>query len=122
MFKQFSKTISKENVADYRIQKVQHGIAEIRPDSLVAVYKFRLSKSPLGVAYILVKQGSSVLDFLKSGQNLEIDYYPSSSIESGQTLKTKTSHIIKQLQRRFKGFHIVVYPPFKLLTNFIVGY
>jgi hypothetical protein len=63
MFKQFSKTTSKENVADYKIQKVQHGIAEIRSDSLVSVYKFRLSKSPLDVAYILVKEGSAILDF-----------------------------------------------------------
>jgi hypothetical protein len=65
MFKQFYKTTSKENVADYRIQKVQHGIAEIMPDSLVFDYKFRLSKNSLDGAYILVKEGSAILDFLK---------------------------------------------------------
>jgi hypothetical protein len=106
MFKKFSKITSKENVADFKMQKVQHGIAEIRPDILVPVYKFRLSKSPLDGAYILVKEGSAILGFLKSSQNLEIDYYPSSSTESGQTLRRKTSYIIKKFQGRFKGLHI----------------
>ena len=98
---------STKNVADEKIKKTQNFSIEIRPDSLVSVYKFRLRKSPSEGSYILVKEGSAILGFLKSGQNLEIDYYPSSSTESGQTLKTKISYIIKKLQGCFKGHYIV---------------
>ena len=94
---------STKNVADEKIKKTQNFSIEIRPDSLVSVYKFRLRKSPSEGSYILVKEGSAILGFLKSGQNLEIDYYPSSSTESSHKLKTKISYIMSNSRDALKG-------------------
>ena len=107
MFKEYAKNSPAENGADLSIQQDQYFSVEIRPNSLIPIYKFRLRKSPSKGAYILVKEGSAILSYLKSGQKLNIDYNPLEPTQSSRTLKTKINYIIKKARGRFKGHHMV---------------
>jgi hypothetical protein len=107
MLEQFSKVFPMENMADSSIQREKYYSVEIRPDILVPVYKFRLRKSLSNGSYILVKDSSAILKYLKSGQKLNIDYNPARSTESSHTLKTKINYIIKKLEGSFKGHYMV---------------
>ena len=80
---------------------------KIKPSGLVPIYKFKLRKSSSNEAYILVKEGSAILSFLKSGQELNATYSTESRSELGELLKTKINYIIKEIQGRFKGHHVV---------------
>ena len=107
MLEELVKDFSTEYGADRSIQQDQYFSVEIRPNSLIPIYKFRLRKSSSNGAYILVKEGSAILSYLKSGQKLNIDYNPLEPTQSSRTLKTKINYIIKKARGRFKGHHMV---------------
>ncbi len=93
MLEELVKDFSTEYGADRSIQQDQYFSVEIRPNSLIPIYKFRLRKSSSNGAYILVKEGSAILSYLKSGQKLHIDYNPLEPTQSSRTLKTKINYI-----------------------------
>ena len=107
MLEEFAIDCPTENGADRNIQQDQFFSVEIRPDSLIPIYKFKLRKSSSKGAYILVKEGSAILSYLKSGQQLNVNYNPEKQTESVTSLKTKINYIIKEVQGRFKGHHLV---------------
>jgi hypothetical protein len=107
MLEELVKDFPTENGDDRNIQQDHYSSVEIRPDSLIPIYKFRLRKSSSNGAYILVKESSVILSYLKSGQKLNVDYHPLESTQSSHTLKTKISYTIKKLKGRFKGHHMV---------------
>ena len=84
---------------------------EIRPSGLIPIYKFKLRKSSSNQAYILVKEESAILSFLKSGQELNATYNTEEQTELGAALKTKIKYIIKEIKGRFQGHHLVGLSP-----------
>lgn len=84
---------------------------EINPSGLLPIYKFRLRKSSSNEAFILVKEGSAILNFLKSGREINAKYSTEEQIDSDSLIKTKINYIIKEIQGRFKGHHMVGLSP-----------
>lgn len=80
---------------------------EINPSGLIPIYKFRLRKSSSNDAYILVKEGSAILTFLKTGQEINAKYSTEEQSDSDALIKTKINYNIKEIQGRFKG-HLMV--------------
>ena len=84
---------------------------ELRPSGLIPIYKFKLRKDSSNQAYILVKEGSAILSFLKSGQEINATYSTEKRTELEAGLKTKIKYIISKIRGRFKGHHMVGLSP-----------
>ncbi len=80
---------------------------EVRPNSLLPFYKFKLKRNSSDGAFIMVKEGSAILSFLEAGQELNINYFSAEKSDLGTRLKTKINYVIKKVQGRFKGHYVI---------------
>ena len=80
---------------------------ELRPNSLLPFYKFKLRKSSSDDAFILIKENSAILSFLESGQELNINYFSEEKSNLGTWVKTKINYVIKEVRGRFKGHYVI---------------
>ena len=111
MLEEFAENHFEANMSDPGMRADRFFSVEIRPSGLIPVYKFKLRKSSSNEVYILVKEGSAILGFLKSGQELNATYSTEEQTGLGAALKTKINYIIKEIQGRFKGHHMVGLSP-----------
>ena len=96
---------------NYRVGTNLFFSVEINPSGSIPIYKFRLRKSSSNEAYILVKEGSAILTYLKSGQEINAKYSTQEQTDSDALIKTKINYITKEIQGRFKGHHMVGLSP-----------
>ncbi len=70
-------------------------------------YQYRIRDiSPAGLC-ILVKEDSPILDHIKPGDIMNMNYYPINTKCPSEHLKTEIRHITKDEQGRFKGHYMV---------------
>ena len=107
MIAEAARECSAESGSDCGILIDRFFCVEVRPNSLLPFYKFKLRKSSSDDAFILVKEDSAILSFLEAGQELKINYFSAEKSDLGTWLKTKINYVIKEVQGRFKGHHVV---------------
>ena len=111
MLEELTENYLEANKSDPGMRTDRFFSVEIRPSGLIPIYKFKLRKGSSNEAYILVKEGSAILSFLKSGQEINATYSTEGRTELGALLKTEINYIIKEIQGRFKGHHMVGLSP-----------
>lgn len=72
-----------------------------------AVYQSKIWKIPLKGLFFLVKEGSSVLAHLRTGDEIKARYTQVNRREPGNFVKTKIRYIIQEQTGRFKGHYLV---------------
>jgi hypothetical protein len=71
------------------------------------LYQFKIWKIPENPAFVLVKENSDILNWIKTGHTLDMKYYSSNQIGSTQEMPTKIVDIERHLEGRFKGHYVV---------------
>ncbi|MBI9082866.1 MAG: PilZ domain-containing protein [Desulfobacterales bacterium] len=71
------------------------------------LYQFKIRDISSQGLCIMVRQDSNILPHLTVGDILEMEYRKISSAASGQTLRTRISHVTRQNLGRFKGHSLV---------------
>ena len=85
----------------------QYHSVEILIEGLDLPYQFKLWDVTSQSMSVLVKEGSSVLPFLKVGDILEAKYYSFNSIYPSKNVHTAIRHITKNDQGRLKGHYLI---------------
>ena len=111
MLEDLNETALEQTIPTHRVGKNLFFSVEINPSGSIPIYKFRLRKSSSNEAYILVKEGSAILTFLKLGQEINVKYSTQEQTDSDALIKTKINYITKEIQGRFKGHHMVGLSP-----------
>lgn len=72
----------------------------------IFLYQFKIRNiSPEGIC-VLVREDSDLLNYIKSGDILDLKYYKTDSSQSAE-LKTQIRHITENDTGRFKGLYLV---------------
>jgi len=74
---------------------------------LETVYQFRIWNLSESGMCVLVREDSTVLEYLKEGQIFSLKYYATDRPGKIEVLETEVKHISKDSQGRFKG-HVMV--------------
>jgi hypothetical protein len=80
---------------------------EIPVKRLGIVYQFKIWRTESTSMFVLVKEESSLLFFLKAGDRLNMKYYSNEFIYHCENLETEILNITKQDYGRFKGHYVV---------------
>ncbi len=71
------------------------------------LYQFKIWKLPSNSAFVLVKDNSEILNWIKTGDTLFMKYYSSDPKGSTQEISTRILDITKHYEGRFKGHYVV---------------
>lgn len=71
------------------------------------LYQFKIWKIPENPAFVLVKENSDILNWIKTGDTLDMKYYSSSQMGSTQEMPTQILDIKRHYEGRFKGHYVV---------------
>lgn len=85
----------------------QYYSVEISIDRLEVIYQFRIWDIESTTMFILVKENSDILPWLKVGDKVNMKYYSTDLLYPFQYLDTEIQNIIKQDQGRLKGHYLV---------------
>ncbi len=80
---------------------------EFHIQNMGAVYQSKIWEVPLKGLFFLVKEGSSVLGHLSSGDEIKARYTEVNRRKPGDYIKTKIRYIIQEHTGRFKGHYLV---------------
>jgi hypothetical protein len=80
---------------------------EFHIQDMGAVYQSKLWKIPLKGLFFLVKEGSSVLAHLRTGDEIKARYTPVNRRKPGEYIKTRIRYMIQEQTGRFKGHYLV---------------
>jgi len=72
-----------------------------------AVYQSKIWEVPLKGLFFLVKEGSSVLAHLRTGDEIKARYTQANRRKPGDYIKTRIRYIIQEQTGRFKGHYLV---------------
>ena len=95
---------------------------EIDLGSPLPIYQFKVRDISEHRACVLVKEGSSILKSLKTGQKLKMKYWSGDNLGATKTWHVQIKHITKQIHGSFKGHSIVGFSILNIpstKTNFI---
>lgn len=84
-----------EKRADDRKITEKYYSVQFSVKDLVSAYRFKLFDISANGLCILVREDSEVLKYLKTGDTLELEYYPHESPGASENLKTRIRHITK---------------------------
>ena len=84
-----------------------YSCVEFHVRNMGAVYQSKIWKIPLKGLFFLVKEGSSVLARLRTGDEIKARYTPVNRRIPGNFVKTKIRYIIQEQTGRFKGHYLV---------------
>ena len=87
---------------------------EFSIDGLLVVYQFKIWDTGSTDMYILIKENSAFLPWIKIGDNLNLKYYSRDLTHPYENLDTEIRSIAKQEQGRLKGHYLV---GFEILDN-----
>lgn len=71
------------------------------------LYQFKIWKNKENPAFVLVKENSDILNWIKIGDTLDLKYYSSNPVGSTQEIPTKIMDIKRHYEGRFKGHYVV---------------
>lgn len=80
---------------------------EFHIQNMGAVYQSKIWKVPLKGLFFLVKEGSSVLAHLRTGDEIKARYTQADRRKPGDYIKTRIRYIIQEQTGRFKGHYLV---------------
>jgi hypothetical protein len=84
-----------------------YACVEFHIQDMGAVYQSKIWEVPLKGLFFLVKEGSSVLSHLRTGDEIKARYTPVNQREPGDYIKTKIRYILQEQTGRFKGHYLV---------------
>jgi len=70
-------------------------------------HQFRIWNSEPASMFVLVKQGSVLLQRLKVGDMMKMKYYTNGSLPQAEYMDTKICHIIREDQGKFRGHCLI---------------
>lgn len=70
------------------------------------IYQFKLWGNALTSMFVLVKEGSEILDLLNVGEIVSMKYYGQENDRPTEALETRIKYINKVDQGRFKGHYL----------------
>ncbi len=80
---------------------------EIAMDGLEVVYQYGIWSVESTSMFVLVKEDSGILPWLKVGDILNMKYYSTDIVYPFENLDTEIQNITKQAQGRLKGHYLV---------------
>lgn len=80
---------------------------EFSVDNLNFLYQFKIWSSPASPIFVLIKNGSEMLDKIKAGDILKMKYYSTDSTRPTCHFETQILDINWNQQGRFKGHYAV---------------
>ena len=85
------------------IFELYHSV-EMKPAKALPIYQFKLYQtSDSNGAWILVKKNSEILDYLTSGTEMPMNYYPNEGHNRTDCFKTQIKSIRKDENAPYKG-------------------
>ena len=80
---------------------------EFHIQNMGAVYQSKIWEVPLKGPFFLVKEGSSVLAHLQTGDEIKARYTQVNQRKPGDFIKTRIRYIMNEQTGRFKGHYLV---------------
>ena len=105
LYKPETETVESKPELKQPVAKKQYYSVEVLLNGLTR--QFKLWDTPSRFMCILVKEGSDILAFIKSGAILNMRYYAANTNYLSQDLDTKVKDITKNDQGKFKGHYMV---------------
>ena len=94
----------KINKSDEQIFSNNYHYVEMRPKKTLPIYQFKLRQQPnFNGVYVLIRDNSEILKYLKSGQKVDILYHPKKDDSPVEKFKTQIINIVKREHGRLKG-------------------
>jgi len=84
-----------------------YACVEFHIQDMGAVYQSKIWEVPLKGLFFLVKEGSSVLAHLRTGDEIKARYTPLNRRKPGNYIKTKIRYILQEQTGRFRGHYLV---------------
>jgi hypothetical protein len=98
---------AQETVSDGCGSNPGYTSVEFHIQNMGAVYQSKIWEVPLKGLFFLVKEGSSVLAHLRTGDEIKARYTSANRRKPGNYIKTRIRYIIQEQTGRFKGHHLV---------------
>ncbi len=92
---------------DRNVESAGYACLEFPIPNMGAVYQSKIWEVPLKGLFFLVKEGSSVLAHLRTGDEIKARYTPANRRKPGNYTKTKIRYIMQEQTGRFKGHYLV---------------
>jgi hypothetical protein len=89
------------------INDPDYSCVEFHIQTMGAVYQSKIWKIPLKGLFFLVKEGSSVLNHLRTGDEIKARYTLINQRKPGDYVKTRIRYIIREQTGRFRGHYLV---------------
>lgn len=83
-----------------------HSVEFLSPEIQI-LYQFKLWNSKSEPLFVLVKEKSDILEYLKTGNVFKMKYYGTDSGCPTKCMQTQIENISKEDQGRFKGHYLV---------------
>lgn len=100
--------IAKDNRrAEVRICHDQYHSVQFTKTGLCMIYQFKIWNIAKEGMCILVRQDSTVMNHLKVGDLLDMEYYSGQGTDPVDQAKTQIKHITKNEDGHFKGHYLV---------------
>lgn len=96
-----------ETIPDEPASEPGYTCVEFHLRHMGAVYQSKIWEVPLKGLFFLVKEGSSVLAHLNTGDEINARYTQVNRRKPGDYTKTKIRYIIQEHTGRFKGHYLV---------------
>jgi len=96
-----------ETTPDEPASEPGYKCVEFHIQNMGAVYQSKIWKVPLKGLFFLVKEESSVLAHLSTGDEIKARYTQVNRRKPGDYIKTKIRYIIQEHTGRFKGHYLV---------------
>ncbi len=84
-----------------------YSCVELHIQRMGAVYQSKIWEAPLKGLFFLVKEGSSVLAHLRTGDEIKARYTPVNRRKPGDYMKTRIRYIVEERTGRFSGHYLV---------------
>jgi hypothetical protein len=81
---------------------------EIQVEKSEFMYQFKIWKVPTSPNFVLVKEGSEIINWIHPGDILSMTYYSDDLAKPKQQLPTQILNICKQDVGRFRGHYMVM--------------
>lgn len=80
---------------------------EFHIQKMGAIYQSKIWEAPLKGLFFLVKEGSSVLAHLRTGDEIKARYTPVNRRKPGNYIRTRIRYIVQEQTGRFRGHYLV---------------
>lgn len=80
---------------------------EIQVEKAEFMYQFKIWKLPTTPNFVLIKEGSDIINWIQPGDVLRMTYYSDDLAKQSQQLPTRILNVIKQDVGRFRGHFMV---------------